>query len=136
MIGAVLLVTVLAPVAVVHAGSRGVITTFGSPRDALYDPGLHFRWRIMLQTLVVAVFVVTSAVTALWKLMPASVRSLLATHMARAPLPKGRKRTLAPMFQPVDALAVAVAASRRQHLQRRKVKSSSPWLFIRANQRD
>ncbi len=44
LVGAVLLLTVLAPVAIVPAGSRGVMTTFGSARDALYEPGLHFRW--------------------------------------------------------------------------------------------
>lgn len=36
----------LAPVAMVPAGNRGVMTTFGSARDAVYDPGLHFRWPI------------------------------------------------------------------------------------------
>ncbi len=45
-IAAVLVLAVLAPVAVVPAGSRGVMTTFGSARDALYEPGLHFRWPI------------------------------------------------------------------------------------------
>jgi regulator of protease activity HflC (stomatin/prohibitin superfamily) len=43
---AVALVSVLAPVAVVPAGNRGVMTTFGDARDALYEPGLHFRWPI------------------------------------------------------------------------------------------
>ena len=46
LVGAIVVVTVLAPVAVVPAGSRGVMTTFGSARDALYEPGLHFRWPI------------------------------------------------------------------------------------------
>ena len=36
----------IAPVAVVPAGGRGVMTTFGSPRNELYEPGLHFRWPI------------------------------------------------------------------------------------------
>ncbi len=36
----------IAPVAVVPAGSRGVMTTFGSARNELYEPGLHFRWPI------------------------------------------------------------------------------------------
>ena len=45
-IAAVVVLAVLAPVAVVPAGSRGVMTTFGSARDALYEPGLHFRWPI------------------------------------------------------------------------------------------
>jgi regulator of protease activity HflC (stomatin/prohibitin superfamily) len=39
-------IVMLAPVAIVPAGSRGVMTTFGSARDALYEPGLHFRWPI------------------------------------------------------------------------------------------
>ena len=43
---AALVISVLAPVAVVPAGSRGVMTTFGHARDALYEPGLHFRWPI------------------------------------------------------------------------------------------
>ena len=47
-IGAVVLVAVfaLAPVAQVPNGHRGVMTTFGSPSDTLYEPGLHFRWPI------------------------------------------------------------------------------------------
>jgi regulator of protease activity HflC (stomatin/prohibitin superfamily) len=43
---AVAVISVLAPVAVVPAGNRGVMTTFGDARDALYEPGLHFRWPI------------------------------------------------------------------------------------------
>ena len=43
---AVAVLAMLAPVAVVPAGNRGVMTTFGSARDALYEPGLHFRWPI------------------------------------------------------------------------------------------
>ena len=39
----VLLVWWLAPVAVVPAGYRGVLTTFGKPDDAVLDPGLHLR---------------------------------------------------------------------------------------------
>jgi regulator of protease activity HflC (stomatin/prohibitin superfamily) len=46
VIAALLLVSILAPVAVVPAGNRGVMTTFGDARDALYEPGLHFRWPI------------------------------------------------------------------------------------------
>ena len=46
LLGAIVVVAVLAPVAIVPAGSRGVMTTFGSARDALYEPGLHFRWPI------------------------------------------------------------------------------------------
>ncbi len=45
-IAAIVAFTLLAPVAVVPAGNRGVMTTFGSARDALYEPGLHFRWPI------------------------------------------------------------------------------------------
>ncbi len=44
--GAALVISILAPVAVVPAGNRGVMTTFGDARDALYEPGLHFRWPI------------------------------------------------------------------------------------------
>jgi regulator of protease activity HflC (stomatin/prohibitin superfamily) len=44
--GAVIAVFILAPVAVVPAGNRGIMTTFGDARDALYEPGLHFRWPI------------------------------------------------------------------------------------------
>ncbi|MDD5333313.1 MAG: prohibitin family protein [Rhodoferax sp.] len=45
-VGACVVIALLAPVAIVPAGSRGVMTTFGSARDALYEPGLHFRWPI------------------------------------------------------------------------------------------
>ncbi len=34
----------LAPVAVVPAGYRGVMTTFGSPSAQVYEPGLHLRF--------------------------------------------------------------------------------------------
>ena len=46
VVGACVVIVLLAPVAIVPAGSRGVMTTFGSARDALYEPGLHFRWPI------------------------------------------------------------------------------------------
>ena len=46
LVAAGVFVTMLAPVAIVPAGNRGVMTTFGSARDALYEPGLHFRWPI------------------------------------------------------------------------------------------
>lgn len=46
LIAALALVTMLAPIAIVPAGNRGVMTTFGDARDALYEPGLHFRWPI------------------------------------------------------------------------------------------
>ena len=38
-----LLVWWLAPVAIVPAGYRGVITTFGRAADEVYEPGIHFR---------------------------------------------------------------------------------------------
>ena len=44
--GCLLAIYVLAPVAVVPAGNIGVMTTFGSARDAQYAPGIHFRWPI------------------------------------------------------------------------------------------
>ena len=43
---AVLLVWWLAPVAVVPAGFRGVLTTFGKPDEGVLDPGLHFRFPV------------------------------------------------------------------------------------------
>ncbi|OYU45309.1 MAG: HflC protein [Burkholderiales bacterium PBB4] len=46
IVAAIVALAILAPVAIVPAGSRGVMTTFGSARDALYEPGLHFRWPI------------------------------------------------------------------------------------------
>lgn len=46
IVAAAVLTVLVAPVAVVPAGSRGVMTTFGSPRNELYEPGLHFRWPI------------------------------------------------------------------------------------------
>ncbi len=46
LLGIAVLLALFAPVAVVPAGSRGVMTTFGDARDALYEPGLHFRWPI------------------------------------------------------------------------------------------
>lgn len=46
LVGTVALVWLLAPVAVVPAGYRGVMTTFGKPNDAVFEPGLHFRWPI------------------------------------------------------------------------------------------
>ncbi len=46
VIGAMVVLVMLAPIAIVPAGNRGVMTTFGSARDALYEPGLHFRWPI------------------------------------------------------------------------------------------
>jgi len=46
LVGAVVLVWALAPVAVVPAGYRGVMTTFGNANQVVYEPGLHFRWPI------------------------------------------------------------------------------------------
>src|SRR5574339_396443 len=49
-VGAVIIVIVaiwlLAPFAVVPAGHRGVLTTFGKVDDEVYVDGLHFRWPI------------------------------------------------------------------------------------------
>lgn len=46
-LAAVLLVLyLLAPFATVPAGSRGVMTTFGSPSPEVFSEGLHFRWPI------------------------------------------------------------------------------------------
>lgn len=49
-IGTVVVVIVaiwmLAPFAVVPAGHRGVLTTFGKVDDEVYGEGLHFRWPI------------------------------------------------------------------------------------------
>lgn len=42
----VLLAWWLAPVAIVPAGYRGVITTFGKPADEVFEPGIHFRMPI------------------------------------------------------------------------------------------
>ncbi len=37
---------VLTPFAIVPAGHRGVLTTFGKPSPEVFDEGLHFRWPI------------------------------------------------------------------------------------------
>lgn len=42
----VVLLYIMAPLAVVPNGHRGVKTTFGSPSDTVYEPGLHFVWPI------------------------------------------------------------------------------------------
>lgn len=41
--GALVLLWILAPFAVVPAGHRGVLTTFGKVDDAVYAEGIHFR---------------------------------------------------------------------------------------------
>lgn len=43
-LGALLVVYLVAPFAVVPNGYRGVLTTFGKATDAVYDPGIHFRF--------------------------------------------------------------------------------------------
>jgi regulator of protease activity HflC (stomatin/prohibitin superfamily) len=35
---------IFTPFAIVPAGNRGVLTTFGKPSDEVYSEGLHFRW--------------------------------------------------------------------------------------------
>jgi regulator of protease activity HflC (stomatin/prohibitin superfamily) len=35
---------VLTPFAIVPAGHRGVLTTFGKPSNEVFDEGIHFRW--------------------------------------------------------------------------------------------
>ncbi|MFP5390804.1 MAG: prohibitin family protein, partial [Gammaproteobacteria bacterium] len=47
LIGAILMVYILAPFAQVPTGYRGVITTFGTPNDEVYGEGLHFRWPLI-----------------------------------------------------------------------------------------
>jgi len=46
LVGVLFLVVFLSPFAVVPAGSRGVMTTFGRPSEEVYSEGLHFRWPI------------------------------------------------------------------------------------------
>ncbi|MES2771044.1 MAG: prohibitin family protein, partial [Pseudomonadota bacterium] len=43
---ALLILWVMAPFAVVNAGHRGVITTFGKVSGDVLDEGIHFRWPI------------------------------------------------------------------------------------------
>lgn len=40
------LIWMMAPIAIVSTGNMGVMTTFGSARDEVYEPGLHFRFPI------------------------------------------------------------------------------------------
>ncbi len=47
VLGALLLVYLVAPFAVVPNGYRGVLTTFGKANDAVYEPGIHFRIPLM-----------------------------------------------------------------------------------------
>ena len=44
-----LLVSFLAPIAIVPAGSRGVLTTMGKPSDEVFGEGIHFRFPIVQQ---------------------------------------------------------------------------------------
>jgi regulator of protease activity HflC (stomatin/prohibitin superfamily) len=43
VIGLLLLLWMLAPFAIVPAGYRGVLTTFGKPSETVYSEGIHFR---------------------------------------------------------------------------------------------
>ncbi|WP_211923334.1 prohibitin family protein [Pseudoduganella ginsengisoli] len=43
-IAAIIVLFMLTPFAIVPAGHRGVLTTFGKPSEQVYDEGLHFRW--------------------------------------------------------------------------------------------
>ena len=43
ILAALLLATVLAPFAIVPAGTRGVMTTMGKPSENVYSEGIHFR---------------------------------------------------------------------------------------------
>jgi regulator of protease activity HflC (stomatin/prohibitin superfamily) len=49
ILAALVLTTVLAPFAVVPAGSRGVMTTMGKPSDDVFTEGIHFRIPIVQQ---------------------------------------------------------------------------------------
>lgn len=44
VIAALIVLSLLTPFAIVPAGNRGVLTTFGKPSEQVYDEGLHFRW--------------------------------------------------------------------------------------------
>lgn len=45
-IAVLLLLFIISPFAVVPAGHRGVLTTFGKPTDQVYSEGLHWVWPI------------------------------------------------------------------------------------------
>jgi regulator of protease activity HflC (stomatin/prohibitin superfamily) len=49
ILAALLLATVLAPFAIVPAGTRGVMTTMGKPSEDVYSEGIHFRMPIFQQ---------------------------------------------------------------------------------------
>lgn len=49
ILAALLLATVLAPFAIVPAGTRGVMTTMGKPSENVYSEGIHFRIPIIQQ---------------------------------------------------------------------------------------
>lgn len=44
VLGVLLLLWILAPFAIVPAGYRGVLTTFGKPSETVYGEGIHFRF--------------------------------------------------------------------------------------------
>lgn len=44
VVGVIVLLWALAPFAVVPAGHRGVLTTFGKVDNVVYNEGIHFRW--------------------------------------------------------------------------------------------
>ena len=43
LVGSIIGLSILAPVAIVPAGNRGVMTTFGDATEKVYEPGIHFR---------------------------------------------------------------------------------------------
>lgn len=44
VLGAMAVLVVFTPFAIVPAGHRGVLTTFGKPSENVFEEGLHFRW--------------------------------------------------------------------------------------------
>ena len=46
LVGAVIVLPLASPFAIVPAGTRGVMTTFGKITDEVYTEGLHWRWPI------------------------------------------------------------------------------------------
>ncbi|MRR49750.1 MAG: prohibitin family protein [Rhodocyclaceae bacterium] len=43
VVGTIVVLWLLAPIAIVPAGHRGVMTTFGAPQETVHGEGLHFR---------------------------------------------------------------------------------------------
>ena len=43
LLAIVILLFIFAPIAIVPAGHRGVMTTFGNPSGEIYGEGIHFR---------------------------------------------------------------------------------------------